>query len=266
MVEQLFHRFRAVVLAAMVAAGALVGHSPPELRLPGTLPRRTIELPILLYHRIGPVTSSQPLITQRLTVTPTMFAAQMRWLVGHGYRAVTELQAFDALEHGAELPRKPVLITFDDGYRDVLYNAAPVMHRLHIVATEFVITGRVSGPDSSFLTWPELARLEAAGVAIGSHTRTHADLPSLPLAQALAQLRDSRRALERHLGHPVQWFAYPFGMTSPAVVKLVQRAGYVLAMTEQPGNIQSARAPLLLRRDEVLDTTSVAGVAAMLAA
>jgi peptidoglycan/xylan/chitin deacetylase (PgdA/CDA1 family) len=188
----------------------------------------------------------------------------MEWLVRHGYHAVTERQAFEALEYGASLPVKPVVITFDDGYRDVLWNAAPVLHRLHMPATEFVITGRISGPDSSVLTWPQLFRLERHGVEIGSHTITHADLPALPVADALRELRDSRRALEAHLHRTVQWLAYPYGQTDSAVVALARKAGYVLAMTTERGTLQSGREPLLLKRDEILDTTGVAGLAATL--
>jgi peptidoglycan/xylan/chitin deacetylase (PgdA/CDA1 family) len=235
------------------------------LRLPAALPHRTIVLPILLYHRIAPLSSALPAITQRLTVSPADFAAQMTWVVRHGYHAITELQAFDALEHGAALPRKPLMITFDDGYRDVLWNAAPVLRRLHLRATEFVITGRISGPDSSFLTWPELVRLERQGVEIGSHTITHADLPALPPGGALPELLASRLTLERHLHRAIQWLAYPYGKTNASVVSLVRRAGYLLAMTEVPGNVQSARRPLLLRRDEILDTSGVSGLAADLA-
>jgi peptidoglycan/xylan/chitin deacetylase (PgdA/CDA1 family) len=99
--------------------------------------------------------------------------------------------------------------TFDDGYRDVLWNAVPVLTRLRMPATAYVITGRVSGPDSSFLTWGELRALERHGVAIGSHTVHHLELPLLSDASARRELVESRRALERHLGQPVQWFAYP---------------------------------------------------------
>jgi len=72
---------------------------------------------------------------------------------------------------------------------------------------------------------------------------------------------DSKRTLEQHLGHPVQWFAYPDGRENPAVVALALKAGSVVAVTTQPGSTQSAQAPLTLHRYEVLDTTGVDGVA-----
>jgi len=255
--------------AALLAALALGASSPAAqssgraLRLPDPLPSRTIDLPILMYHRVGPITAALPAVTRMLTVTPSDFQAQMRWLVAHRYHAVSPLRAFEALEYGRPLPPRPVLITFDDGYRDVLWHAAPVLHRLRLPAIEFVITGRISGPDPSFLTWPELSRLQALGVTIGSHTVTHRDLTLLPASSAWAELRDSRRALERHLGHPVQFFAYPFGGEDASVVALALKAGYVFAVTTHGGIAQSAAQPLLLHREEVTDTTGPDGLAGL---
>ena len=157
-----------------------------------------------------------------------------------------------------------MLVTFDDGYRDVLWNAAPVLARLHMPATAYVITGRISDGDPSFLTWPELRLLEARGFDIGSHTVHHLELTLLTPAQALYELRASRLALERHLGHPVQWFAYPAGREDAQVRRLVRQAGYVLAVTTLPGDLQRADEPFALHRDEILDTTGVRGLAALL--
>jgi peptidoglycan/xylan/chitin deacetylase (PgdA/CDA1 family) len=217
-----------------------------------------------MYHRIGPLEVSLPAITRALTVTSGEFSLQMHWLVRHGFHAVTELQAFDALEKGAPLPPRPLMITFDDGYRDVLWNAAPTLARLGLPATAYVITGRVSGPDPSFLTWPELRKLEAMGVTVGSHTVHHLELPFLSTSQALAELEQSRNALERHLHHPVQWFAYPSGAENARAAQLVRQAGYVLAVTTRPRGLQDASAPLALHRYEILDTTGVAGLRALL--
>ena len=253
--------FIAAGLIASGRAGAGEPRRAPLLRLGASLPRRTVVVPILLYHRIDLLRPSLPAITRRLTVTPSDFRGQMEWLAGHGYHAVTQFQLFAALEEGAALPRKPVLITFDDGYRDVLWNASPVLERLRMPATSYVITGRVSGPDPSFLTWGELRVLEQRGIAIGSHTVTHRPLTELGSSEALRELRDSRRQLEQHLGHPVQWFAYPYGAEDARILALTREAGYVLAATTQGGDVQTADEPLLLRREEILDTTGVAGFA-----
>ncbi len=258
---------RAALLLALAAVPVATARAaaPQTLALPSPLPTRTVALPILMYHRIDYLKPSLAAITRRLTVDPRDFAAEMEWLHAHGWHAVTQLQAFDALEYGAKLPAKPIMITFDDGYRDVWGKASAVLARLHMPATAYIITDRISGPDPSFLTWDDLRALERRGIAIGSHTVTHAELTLLDDAQALAELRESRSILERHLGHPVQWFAYPAGREDARVAGLVRKAGYVLAVTTQPGSLQAADRPLELHRDEVLDTTGVTGLAAMLA-
>jgi peptidoglycan/xylan/chitin deacetylase (PgdA/CDA1 family) len=235
-----------------------------RLSLPATLPNRTLEAPILMYHRIDVLRPTLPAITRSLTVAPADFAAQMRWLKAHGFHAITQLQLFAALEHGKPLPASPVLITFDDGYRDVLKNAAPVLRRLGMHATAYVITGRISGPDVSFFSWAQLHTLEQDGIEVGSHTVHHLELPGLSDPYALQELIQSRLALERHLHHPVQWFAYPAGRFDARTERLVGQAGYVLAVTTEPGSAQSASAPFALHRYEVLDTTGVRGLAALL--
>jgi len=237
-----------------------------RLVLPATLPARTLHVPILMYHRIDVLRPSLPAITRSLTVAPADFAAQMHWLAAHGYHTVTQLQLFQALERGRKLPAKPVVITFDDGYRDVLANAAPVLKRLAMHATAYVITSRISGPDVSFLSWAQLHALEQDGIEIGSHTVHHAEIPGLSDPEALQELIQSRHALELHLHHPVQWFAYPAGKFDARSEHLVRQAGYVLAVTTQPGSAQDATAPFALHRYEVLDTTGVAGLASMLGA
>jgi peptidoglycan/xylan/chitin deacetylase (PgdA/CDA1 family) len=254
-----FSAFAALVLAS--GAGA----DPNErLALPKPLPRRSLELPILMYHRINVVTPSTPAASRGLTVHPADFERQMRWLKRRGYRTVTQREVFDALFRGRPLGPRPILITFDDGYRDVFYRASPVLERLAFRATAYVISGRISAGDPSFLTWPLLHALEERGIEVASHTVHHRDLTRLPTRQALAELTQSRRSLERELGHPVQWLAYPFGRFDERVEELARRAGYVLATTTQPGVRQSARAPLALRRLRVLDSTGVTGLAAML--
>jgi peptidoglycan/xylan/chitin deacetylase (PgdA/CDA1 family) len=246
-------------------AGAIVRrHQPQALRLPSVLAARSVSVPILMYHRIDLLRPTLPAITRSLTVDPNDFAAQMRWLHSHGFHTISQRQLFDALERGDKLPTKPIMLTFDDGYRDVFGKAMPILIRLNMRATAYVITSRISGPDPSFLTWGRLRALEHHDFDIGSHTVHHLELTMLPNAEALRELTQSRRALEQHLGHPVQWFAYPAGAFNARAAALVREAGYVLAVTTQPGALQNARMPLELHRFEILDSTGVAGLRAIL--
>jgi peptidoglycan/xylan/chitin deacetylase (PgdA/CDA1 family) len=221
-------------------------------------------VPILMYHRVNIASAATPEITRRLTVAPALFARQMRWLHDNGYRTITQRELLATLRCGRSLGRRPVMITFDDGYRDAFFRASPVLLRFRMRATAYVITGRISTGDSDVLTWPLLRALEARGVEIGSHTVSHVDLTTLGDERATRELRGSRLRLERVLGHTMPWLAYPFGAWNPHVERLAREAGYALAVTTDAGALQRSRRPLALRRIRVLDTTSVPALAAML--
>ncbi|HEU5478152.1 MAG TPA: polysaccharide deacetylase family protein [Gaiellaceae bacterium] len=136
-------------------------------------------------------------------------------------------------------------------------------HGFHAI-TEHVITDRVGGHDPSFLSWPDLRDLEREGFAIGSHTVHHFDLTTLSRAKVGSELTRSREKLRRRLGAPIYWLSYPAGTENRAVVRLVRRAGYLLAFTTRPGFVQSAREPFLLHRDEIRRGVGVASFAALL--
>ena len=225
-----------------------------------------LRVPILMYHRINVVTAQTPEISRRLTVAPAAFARQLAWLDRNGYRTITQRQLLAATRCRGALPPKPIVLTFDDGYADVFFRAStPIAHHgMHAIA--YVITGRISAGDPSFLTWPLLKALERRGIEIGSHTVSHRDLTTLPDRELRMELLASRRVLERRLGHPVPWLAYPFGAYDARVVAFAQRAGYRLAVTTRGGDLQDAHRPLELERLRVLDSTGVKGLAAMLAA
>ena len=255
-------RIRTSSAPALLAAH---GESDPVLHLPVRLPRRRVVLPILMYHRIDRITPDLPSITRALTVDPADFAGQMEWIKTHGYHTVTQIQLWNALMHGRPLPPHPVLITFDDAYRDVVTYAAPVLWREHEHATAYVITDRLShGRVSPWMLWSQLPLLERDGFDIGSHTVSHADLVTAGPIKARFELRASRFALQRYLHKPVQWLAYPYGRVDSTVERLARAAGYVLAVTTQAGVVQGASAPLLLRREEVTGTMGVAGFASLL--
>jgi peptidoglycan/xylan/chitin deacetylase (PgdA/CDA1 family) len=263
------------IAAATLAAGAFSvltavasGAAPSgacTLRLPPRLPARQVVVPILMYHRINLVTRSTPAESRGLTVHPAVFARQMTWLNRQGYHTITQRGLFEALMCGRPLGPRPIVITFDDGYRDAFFRASPVLTRLGMHATAYVVSGRISGRDPSFLTWPLLHALERRGIEIGSHTVAHRDLTTLSDSELLADLAGSRRTLERKLRHRVPWLAYPFGAYNPRVERLARRAGYLLAVTTRTGAVQHARQPFALPRLRVLDSTGVRGLAAMLA-
>jgi peptidoglycan/xylan/chitin deacetylase (PgdA/CDA1 family) len=232
-----------------------------RLAVPADAPQRTARVPILTYHRVHTyateLTKSQP----DLTVEPDAFRTQMQALDRAGYTTITERRLFDALYRGAALPRKPVIVSVDDGYVDDVTQILPVLRRLKMVATFYVITRRTH--EAGFLSARQIRELEAAGMDIGAHTRTHANLPALPLAALNGEVEGSAQDLRRILGHPVYWFAYPFGAHDARVVAAVRRAGFLLAVTTQGGATASSTAPLEIPRIHVGRSATARSVLAL---
>lgn len=199
------------------------------------------KLTILSYHEIAEPGES---LDKDYTVSPTMFVRQMDWLRNNGYRFVT-VDDLLADESGRRpLPEKAVLITFDDGYRDFLTDAWPLLRAYGFGAALFVTTGHVGGcaewdrafgTPAELLGWDELRGLAAAGVEIGAHGRTHAALNRLSLARMVAEGRDSRQRLEAELGRPVVTMAYPFGEQNLMVRRAMAGCGYQAGLTTLPG-------------------------------
>jgi peptidoglycan/xylan/chitin deacetylase (PgdA/CDA1 family) len=154
---------------------------------------------VLTYHSVQSAASV-------VTVSPELFAWQMEWLAGSGIPVVP-------LERLAATPGG-VALTFDDAYRDFLDTALPVLQRHGLPASLFAVTGycRQGG---QWLDWSGLAEAARAGVTVGAHSVTHANLAALPAAAAEAELRDCRRELEDRLGSPVASCAYPYGLSTP---------------------------------------------------
>lgn len=200
-------------------------------------------VPVLTYHRVSGIHRGRYPVP---TVTPADFAEQMRYLYEHGYRTVG-LDEFVRYYSGEPvvLPRKPVLITFDDGWRDTYLYAYPTLKRLGYTAAVFVVT-RAVGRDL-MLTWEQIRALSRAGFAIGSHTADHVNLARVSDKEALAQLQSSRQELIRQLGAEVDSFCYPYGGgdRQKRSAELVRRAGYTMAFASHAFGLNTGRTDLL---------------------
>jgi peptidoglycan/xylan/chitin deacetylase (PgdA/CDA1 family) len=232
----------------------------PLLSLPASPAPRMVQVPILTWHRVAVFAREYTKSVPDETVEPSVFAEEINALASHSYHPISQLQLFNALFHGAQLPSKPVLLTVDDGYVDDVRTILPILQAHHFVATFYIITHRFHEP--GFLNTSEVRRLDAAGMDIGAHTRNHVPLAAVSVAEMTEQIAGSRRDLERVVGHPVQWFAYPFGSFNDAVVAELRRAGYVLAVTTEGGTRESSQSPLTMPRIHVGRTAGVGTVLA----
>jgi peptidoglycan/xylan/chitin deacetylase (PgdA/CDA1 family) len=219
-------------------------------------------LRVLMYHKVNDVPANP------VTVPTSLFAEQMAQLRELGY-AVVGLDAVVAhYRDGAQLPRRPVLITFDDGYRDNLTHAAPVLERHGYPAVVFVPIGFLDGDRplpheeqlaargvvNATVDWGSLSELEAAGLRVESHGISHRALSTLPLDEAAREIVLSKLRLEERLGRTVEAFAYVKGSAAhfdALHVSLLRQAGYSLGFTSISGSNALDTDPLRLRRYNV---------------
>jgi peptidoglycan/xylan/chitin deacetylase (PgdA/CDA1 family) len=193
---------------------------------------RSLGLPILMYHYIRPLPSIRTdFLGYRLSVAPADFEAQMDWLHAHGYHPVNFNHMRDYFAGTAPLPSKPVVITLDDGYRDLYTAAYPILRAHGFTAVAYIVPNFVGQP--AYVTQSQILEMDRDGIEIASHTMSHANLARLSFGSAMYELGQSKRWLEQLVGHPVLDFAYPSGKFTPQTVVAVQQAGYSTAVTEQ---------------------------------
>jgi peptidoglycan/xylan/chitin deacetylase (PgdA/CDA1 family) len=219
-------------------------------------------LPILCYHHVGVTggTKGHP----DLWLSHQRFAAQMTYLRENGYRCLSLSGAAEYLAPDRAVPSRAVVLTFDDGYRDFLEDAYPIIREYGFGATVFVVTGAVGGlsrwpgnPEFPLMSWQEIRELHRVGIEFGSHSMTHLRLTRISSAAAEQEVRNSRGTLEDRLGTKVHGFAYPYGSWSPAVERLVEQAGYRVACSMLQGNLQTPRRRFRLKRIAVNEFVSM---------
>jgi len=185
------------------------------------------KIPVLAYHRIG-------YTTDYLTVTPERFSNDLDSLQQRGYCSIS-LEEFQRFldDRNVEMPEKPVLITFDDGYLDNFQNAYPILRKHGMIGTFFIITDMLWTKDR--LTPENIVEMSQGGMSFGSHTVTHRPLAELDSAAIYDELVNSKATLESVLGKKVDAIAYPRGSYNEAVVGIAKNVGYITGFTVREG-------------------------------
>jgi peptidoglycan/xylan/chitin deacetylase (PgdA/CDA1 family) len=196
-----------------------------------------IRVPILIYHSVQPDFKGETAEQKRMNIPPDLFDAHMSYLSEHGYTVIS----MDAFEHdlqtGTTSPiKKPVVVTFDDGWKNQIAYAFPILQKHNFTATFFIYTNPADHESARFMSWDDMRTLVEAGMTIGSHTITHPYLSKLTDAQLAHEIIDSKRILEKRLNISVTHFASPFGYSSDKTIALIQEAGYHTARTTYRGN------------------------------
>ncbi len=223
------HRFIQLLGALLLAMTAMLFTSPVErTAAQDTSAAEGTKVIVLNYHKVDNIHNS-------LSVIPEDFERQMRYLSENGYNTITPEQLYDNITTGAELPEKPILITFDDGYQDNYDNAYPILKKYNMKATIFVVTGFL-GKHKNYLTWEEAKELENSGISIESHTLNHKSMTELSDEQLRVELVNSRIDIKEKLGKESYFMAYPTGTYNLHIANMVKEAGYKGAFTIKYGN------------------------------
>ena len=200
-------------------------------------------VPILMYHNIA--VAPQGVKLRGLYISPRRFARQMALLHWLGYQGLSMSAAMPYLR--GEREGKVVVITLDDGYRDNLEHALPVLQRHGFTATCYVVSAAIGtdnhwdaqqlGTHKPLMNVHELHRWREAGMEIGAHSRHHPRLPELSEPELDDEVSGSKRELEGLLAVPVTQFCYPYGAAGLRERAAARRAGFVAAVTVRRGRV-----------------------------
>lgn len=213
-------------------------------------------VPILLYHHVGISPSNSPYY-----VSTYDFEQQMYLLHEWGYQTISVELLVRAIRDGAELPPKPIILTFDDGSVTVNTTAFPIMQKYNFTGTVYIVFNFIGL--TNYMGADQIRELYANGWEVGSHSTSHVDLTERTDRQQ-DEIIDSRRKLQNRLGLSVLTFAYPFGAYNKDSVHFAQFAGYIAALGLGDSSLQGSRNLYYLYRMDVTSMTSLQDFAASL--
>ena len=187
-----------------------------------------LRIPIAIYHSVRPHIKGESAYQEMYDVTPELLAEQVEYLREKGFTNVTFAEVADYFDHGTPLPSKPVILSFDDSWRNQYRYALPVLKKAHATSTFYVFTNSID--NGNHLSLEEIKEIKNAGMEIGSHTKLHPYLNEIASAAILAdEIDGSKKILEKKLGSTITTFAYPFGEHASSSIDEVERSGYKTA-------------------------------------
>lgn len=211
---------------------------------------------VLMYHSVGGTVPDD--VHGLYGIAPSLFEGHMRWLAATRASQIASLQ--DGIRTGSG-----IAMTFDDGYRDNLRVAAPLLAELAVPFTVFVTPAFVESGDPRYLSRTEISELAAMpGASIGAHGLTHLRLGDCDDATLANELTRSRAWLEDLIGRPVVTMSYPHGSTNTRVAAAARRAGYDIAACSRFGAFSSGDDPLLVPRLDIWAADAVLRLSAKL--
>lgn len=211
-------------------------------------PPDRVEVPILMYHYVGELPPDADYLRRDLTVRAEAFEAQLQFLHDAGYHTITLADLYLHLTEGRPLPTRPVILTFDDGYRDAYTVVFRLLQRYGFTGSFFVLATPAHHESPDYLTWAMVAEMADAGMEMQGHGRDHVDLRGRSYAFLVYQILGIREAVEYHTGQPVRFFCYPSGGHDADAIAVLRSAGYWGAVSTQHGRVHTRDSLFTLSR------------------
>ena len=199
-------------------------------------PVKQIYVPILLYHYVEYVKDPGDSIRKSLNIIPYIFDQEVKTLKDAGYNFITPKDLADVLDDKNNLPERPVILTFDDGYRDFYTDVFPILKKYQVKAIAYIVPNFLDKPNN-LSTWMLKEISQSGLVEIGAHTMNHIYLEGLPKKRVETEIIESKKYLEKVLGIPIVSFAYPYGAFDNQSIQIVKDTGFTNAVTTISGNL-----------------------------
>lgn len=210
-----------------------------------------VEVPILLYHRFGPT------VADSMTITDSNFEDHLRYLKDNGYKVIPLRQLVEYVRgKGPEPAPKSVVIVVDDGHKSVYSDMLPLVKKYNIPVTLFIYPSAISNAKYA-MTWDQLRSLQSTGLfEVDSHTYYHPNFrqekkklsPAAYKKLVDYQLKRSKEKLEKQMGRPVEYLAWPFGIIDDELFEEARKAGYVATFSIVARKAKKGDDPMRLPR------------------
>jgi peptidoglycan/xylan/chitin deacetylase (PgdA/CDA1 family) len=217
----------------------------------------TLKVPILMYHYISEPPPGSDIYRVDLSVSPASFRQQMAYLKDNGYTTIDFYELSAAIVAHTELPEKPILLTFDDGYLDNYEAAFPILQEYGFKGTFFVVTEFIDTGREGYMTWEMIEEMSQAGQRIESHSKTHPDLAMKSRDGLIYEILGSQETLAAHIGYHPRYFCYPGGTYNEETIQVLSELDFWGAVTTENGTWHGFNDRFEWRRVRMRNTTSI---------
>lgn len=203
-----------------------------------------------MYHHIQPIEEAKQKNQAFITVDPQIFDSQMNYLKSAGYQTISLDQLTQSLINRQKLPSKSIVITIDDGYKDIHSYAFAIIKKYGLTANLMISTGLIENPD--YLSWGQLKEMVGSGhFFVHNHTWSHANLTAVSADKLSFEVLTAKKQLQEYLGKNSTIFAYPYGTLNNTVINFLTQNGFIAAVSTIPGTTQCDSFIMALHRTRI---------------